>query len=146
MTEQRTSARPWYDLAVHEAAVRGWSLSELARRAKVGRPTIYGWRDGTEGKLQPGPVNAVADVLQVPRERALRLAGIITAAVPQENPKDDPIADVVGEDGAEDFRQRVRARRGRDAERIIAQVEAALGREPPQGGGAQRGPSARPAQ
>lgn len=77
MSEQRSPARPWFDLVTEQSAIRGWGIAELARRAKVGRPTIYGWRDGAEGKIQAGPVNAVADVLGIPRERALRLAGVI---------------------------------------------------------------------
>lgn len=70
-------ARPWYDLVKEQAAIQGWSMHELARRSTVGRPTIYRWRDGTEVP-QARPVGLVADVLGIPRERAVRLAGIIT--------------------------------------------------------------------
>lgn len=78
-------ARRWYDLVVEQGAIRGWGIAEMARRAKVGRPTIYGWRDNAN-KPQAGPVNAVADVLAIPRERALRLAGVITAEPPSADP------------------------------------------------------------
>lgn len=54
-------------------------MHELARRSGVGRPTIYRWRDGTEVP-QSRPVGLVADALGIPRERAVRLAGIITDA------------------------------------------------------------------
>lgn len=76
-------ARRWYDLVAEQIAMRGWGIAELARRAKIGRPTIYGWRDGSDGKIQAAPVNQVADVLGIPRERALRLAGIIPDAAPK---------------------------------------------------------------
>lgn len=81
MSDERPPARPWFDLVTEKSAVKGWGIAELARRAKVGRPTIYGWRDN-ENKPQAGPVNAVADALGVPRERALRLAGVIGSAAP----------------------------------------------------------------
>jgi len=80
MSEQRSPARPWFDVVTEQSAIRGLGIAELARRAHVGRATIYGWRDGADGKIQAGPVNAVADVLGIPRERALRLAGIIGTA------------------------------------------------------------------
>jgi transcriptional regulator with XRE-family HTH domain len=74
----QSPARPWFDHVTELAAIKGWGIAELARRAHVGRPTIYGWRDGT-GTPQPGPVGDVADVLGVPRRHALVLAGIIAA-------------------------------------------------------------------
>jgi len=86
MTDVRSPARPWFDLVTQEIAVRGWGIAELARRAKVGRPTIYGWRDSA-GKPQSGPVNAVADVLNIDRKRANELAGIIPRAEPEPDPK-----------------------------------------------------------
>jgi transcriptional regulator with XRE-family HTH domain len=76
MPEQRSPARPWYDLVREKIAVRGWSVNELAKRAGIGRPTIYGWRDKPNAPW-PDPVNKVADLLGVPRPAALRLAGII---------------------------------------------------------------------
>jgi transcriptional regulator with XRE-family HTH domain len=77
--ERPPPARPWFDLVTERIAVRGWSIAELARKAHVSRPTIYGWRDNP-ARPQAKPVNAVADALGIPRERALRLAGIIAAA------------------------------------------------------------------
>lgn len=77
--ERPPPARPWYDRVMREAAVRGWGVAELARRAKVGRPTLYGWRDNP-GKPQSAKVNAVADALGIPRTEALQLAGVIAAA------------------------------------------------------------------
>lgn len=74
---------------MREAAVKGWGVAELARQAKVGRPTIYGWRDGP-GKPQAAKVNAVADALGIPRDEALRLAGIITAPPGSQEKEEEP--------------------------------------------------------
>lgn len=98
MDDVRSPARPWFDLVTQEIAVRGWGIAELARRAKVGRPTIYGWRD-SPGKPQSGPVNAVADVLGIDRKRANELAGIIPRAGPEPEPELPPslLADIYRE-------------------------------------------------
>ena len=61
---------------VETTAVKGWSIAELGTRSGVARSTVYGWRDNP-GRPQAKSVNAVADVLGIPRDRALRLAGII---------------------------------------------------------------------
>lgn len=122
MTEQRPPARPWYDLVVERAAVRGWSISELARRAKVGRPTIYGWRDVPDGRIQAGPVNAVADALDIPRERALRLAGIISERASPEPPPAIPprlLAAIMDDDELTGEQRRA----------VIAAIEAQLAKE-----------------
>ena|ERR1700733_14913195 len=81
-------ARPWYDLVVETAAVKGWSIADLSSRSGVARTTIYGWR-ANRGKPQAKSVNAVADALGIPRERALRLAGVI-ADGPGSRPPPDP--------------------------------------------------------
>ena len=86
--ERPPPARPWFDLVTERIAVRGWSVVELTRHARVSRPTVYGWRDNP-GKPQAAPVNAVADALGIPRERALRLAGII-ASEPGPEPLVEP--------------------------------------------------------
>jgi hypothetical protein len=91
MSDERPPARPWFDLVMERIAVRGWGIAELSRHAKVGRPTIYGWRDSANGKLQADPVNRVADALGIPRERALRLAGIITTRTPEPPPIPDSL-------------------------------------------------------
>ena len=76
MSADRTPAREWYDLVVATAAVKGWSIADVFSRSGVARSTVYGWRDN-RGKPQAKSVNAVADALGIPRERALRAAGII---------------------------------------------------------------------
>lgn len=87
MSDERSPARPWYDLVMEKIAIKGWGVAELARRAKVGRPTIYGWRDNP-GKPQSGPVNAVADVLGIDRRRANELAGVLVPARESSIPPD----------------------------------------------------------
>lgn len=88
MNERPPPARPWFDRVEERAALKGWSLSELARRAKISRPTLYGWRDNPK-KPQARSVNAVADALGIPRGEALQLAGVIGAAPEPEKEDDD---------------------------------------------------------
>jgi len=106
--ERPPPARPWFDLVTKNIAVRGWSVVELTRRATVSRPTIYGWRDNP-GKPQAAPVNAVADVLGIPREQALRLAGVIAS---EPEPLVDPEVAAI-----------LRRRYPDEAEEIIAELE-----------------------
>lgn len=54
--------------------MRGWSITELAERAQVSRPTIYGWRDNLT-RPRAEQVGAVADALGIARSRAVTLAG-----------------------------------------------------------------------
>lgn len=119
MTEQRPPARPWYDLVTERAAIKGWSVSELARQAGVGRPTIYGWRDNP-GKPQAKPVNAVADALGIARERALRLAGIITTEGEPEEPE-MPTEEELGR-----LREHIREVLGDKAAAVEAAINATL--------------------
>jgi transcriptional regulator with XRE-family HTH domain len=128
MSDERPPARPWYDLVMEQGSIRGWGVAELARRAGVGRPTIYGWRDNAN-KPQPAPVNAVADALGIPRERALRLAGVIAAAEPESVIPKSLLREIMNTDGlAPDERQAV-----------IDAVAETLARE--RGGGAASGPA-----
>jgi len=131
--ERPPPARPWFDLVTERIAVRGWSVAELARRAHVSRPTIYGWRENP-GKPQAAPVNAVADLLGIPRERALRLAGVIADA-PQEpgeasQSAPTPLEELFGADGAEDVRHKIRIHKGADADWYISAIESALSAPP----------------
>lgn len=54
---------------------RGWTKTELHRRAKVSRMTIDGLIAGR--KPLPETVNKIADALDIPRDEAHRLAGLI---------------------------------------------------------------------
>ena len=125
MSDQRSPARPWFDFVMERIAIRGWSLHELSRRSGVGRPTIYRWRDGAEVP-QSRPVGLVADALGVPRERAVRLAGIIAA--PSGTPAPVPpassipptlLADIMAEAGLSESERQA----------VIAAVEETLARE-----------------
>lgn len=86
MSADHAPARELFDLAVQTTAVKGMSIADLASKSGVARSTIYGWRDNS-GKPQAKSVNAVADVLGIPRERALRAAGIIAGAEPEPEPE-----------------------------------------------------------
>lgn len=60
-----------------ERAEQGWTWTRLQERSGVARSTIYSWAKIITPP-QPGTVNAVADVLGIPRAEALTLAGILT--------------------------------------------------------------------
>lgn len=134
-------ARPWYDLVVETAAVKGWSIADLGSRSGVARTTIYGWR-ANRGKPQSKSVNAVADVLGIPRERALRLAGVI-AAEPQPPPSADPALPTPEE--MERLREHIREVLGPGAAAVEDAIDRALdGRPRARGrGGAEGGRSER---
>lgn len=63
-----------------EQAERGWSDSELYRRSGVSRNTIKGLK--TRTRTEADTVNKLADALEIPRDEAYRLAGLL--------PSDDP--------------------------------------------------------
>jgi transcriptional regulator with XRE-family HTH domain len=109
MSDQRPPARPWYDLIIETIALKGWTKAQLADRAGISRPTIDNWRTNPRAP-QARSVNAVADVLGISRDRALRLAGIIS------EPQPEPL---VHPELAESLRKHVPD----DAERIIAELE-----------------------
>jgi transcriptional regulator with XRE-family HTH domain len=82
MSDQRPPARPWYDLVTETIALKGWTKAQLADRAGISRPTVDNWRTNPRAP-QARSVNAVADVLGISRDRALRLAGVIAEAQPE---------------------------------------------------------------
>lgn len=140
MSADRAPARDWYNLAAETAAVKGWSMADLSNRSGVARSTIYGWRDNS-GKPQAKSVNAVADALGIPRERALRLAGIIAAPAPQaESP---PERELPRPDELERLRQHVRDVLGDKAERTLDAIDRAMGERPRRNGAGASGLSER---
>jgi transcriptional regulator with XRE-family HTH domain len=113
---------------MEQAAIRGWSMHELSRRSTVGRPTIYRWRDGTEVP-QARPVVMVADVLGIPRERAVRLAGIIAGVEAADRSPPPTLLDgAVGSEDAELFRKALREVYPGQADEILARTEEKLKR------------------
>jgi len=84
---ERAPARAWYDLVIETIALKGWTKTQLSERSSVSRTAIDKWRTNPRTP-QAASVNAVADALGIPRERALRLAGIIGAGPPQQVPDD----------------------------------------------------------
>jgi len=55
---------------------------ELRKKTGVARSTITNWQH-VEQPPQPRTVNKVADFLGIPREEALRLAGVFSDAPPE---------------------------------------------------------------
>lgn len=125
MINERPPARPWFDLVMEQIAIKGWSITELARRSGVGRPTIYRWRDGTETP-QSRPVGLVADALGIARPHAVRLAGIITDGEHDRSPPATLLDGAVGAEDAELVRKALRQVYPDEAEEIIAGMEEKL--------------------
>lgn len=109
MSDQRPPARPWYDLVTETIALKGWTKAQLADRAGISRPTVDNWRTNPRAP-QARSVNAVADVLGISRERALRLAGVIP------DPDPEPLVDP-------ELAAALRKHVPEDAERVIAELE-----------------------
>ncbi|MGC4769240.1 helix-turn-helix domain-containing protein [Micromonospora sp. DT44] len=60
-----------------EQATRGWTDSELFRRSGVTRNTINGLK--TRERVTASTVNDLADALEIPRDEAHKLAGLVPA-------------------------------------------------------------------
>lgn len=58
-----------------EQATRGWTGSELFRQSGVTRNTINGLK--TRKRVEATTVNAIADALEIPRDEAHVLAGLV---------------------------------------------------------------------
>ena len=97
-------------------------MHELARQSGVGRPTIYRWRDGTETP-QARPVGLVADVLGIPRERAVRLAGIITDPEAADRSPPGLLDERIGGEDADLVRAAIRELEPERADEILAGIE-----------------------
>jgi transcriptional regulator with XRE-family HTH domain len=69
-------------------AERGWSDSELYRRSGVSRNTIKGLKNRT--RTEADTVNNLADALDIPRDEAYRLAGLLPSDEPA--PQIDTVA------------------------------------------------------
>ncbi|MBM0274102.1 helix-turn-helix domain-containing protein [Micromonospora tarensis] len=74
-----------------EQATRGWSDSELFRQSGVTRNTINGLK--TRKRVEAATVNAIADALDIPRDKAHVLAGLV--------PSDDEQPDTEAADARE---------------------------------------------
>lgn len=68
-----------YRRVLQEVALKGWTKVELREQTGVARSTVEAWASQPRPP-QPRTVNAVADALGIPREEALRLAGVLTDA------------------------------------------------------------------
>lgn len=72
----------------------GWTNREIARKAGISSPTVDRMFNG-EGRPKVGNLDAVADVLGIPRKQARKLAGLPTGADgPYEGPDESRLLDV----------------------------------------------------
>jgi transcriptional regulator with XRE-family HTH domain len=74
--QARGIAFPLYQRVATERAQQGWTWTRLTAQAGVARSTINSWAH-IQAPPQPEKVNAVADLLGIPRMEALRLAGVL---------------------------------------------------------------------
>lgn len=126
MSTAPAPARAWYDTVIESIAIRGWSVAQLAQRSGVARTTIYGWRDNPR-KPQSKSVNAVADALGIPREQALRLAGVIAGVETADRSPPATLLDgAVGGEDADLVRKALREVYPDQAEGILAGIEEKL--------------------
>lgn len=145
MARNGAPAKPWYDTVIATIAVRGWTKAELSDRSGVARTTIDNWERNPR-KPQAKSVNAVADAVGIPREQALRLAGIIAeAAEAERSPPREPTAidRAFGEDAGR-FRAAMASAFGDGAARKLRLVEEALSQQLPEDDDAPREPGAQP--
>lgn len=80
MTQERGSGYDFWLRVLQECATRGWSRSELARRAGVNRSTIARLGSSTDRPYAP-TVRALARALDIDPVEAAVLAGLIPADV-----------------------------------------------------------------
>lgn len=97
--QARGVAFPLYQRVATERARQGWTWTRLTARAGVARSTINSWAHITTPP-QPEKVNAVADLLGIPRLEALELAGILESQGVKEPAKPAGDAEVVALEGA----------------------------------------------
>lgn len=127
MTRIGAPAKPWYDLVVETLALKGMTKAELSDRSEVAKSTIDKWATNPR-KPQAAKVNAVADVLGIPRARAVRLAGIITDTEAADRSPPDALDERFGREDAATLRRVIRETAPEQAEAIIAAAERRLRR------------------
>lgn len=74
-------ARPLWEHVEGIRVRNGWTKIQLSNLTGVNRQTFANWKTQPQPPL-PSTVAEVADALEIPRETALKLAGIIPAEVP----------------------------------------------------------------
>lgn len=97
-----------------ELNFRGWSQSELARRANITPSTISRILTG-DRKIGNDVATSIADALRVPKEEVLRAAGLLTKS----NPRDERIERIL---------MRIEELDSQDQEVIDALIETLLER------------------
>lgn len=108
---------------------RGWTISDLRRKAGVSRQTIYNLEAGRTP--MPATINRLADTLGIPRNEAYRLAGrdlpapvTPTAGRTGDNGTDNAEGSVDFDAMIRDAIARLPERRRRALERILAEERA----------------------
>lgn len=79
VSDEQGPAYPLYQRVLREKSLRGWTWTRLQQETGIGRSTFNSWRTQPQPP-QPRTVNEIADLLNIPRETALRLAGILTGS------------------------------------------------------------------
>lgn len=72
-------ARPFWERVVARMVELDMTQREVVERSGVAATTINGWRTGSR-KPSARPIHLVADVLDIPRSEADRLAGLVPPA------------------------------------------------------------------
>lgn len=115
-------ARAFWERVESERNSRGWTTVELQERSGVDRSTVSRLKTSKRSPL-PETVNKLADVLDIPRDEALRLAGLVAApsvhdAVTAPQPAVVSIGIVEGDADTEDLLSRLAPHRRRFLEQI----------------------------
>jgi transcriptional regulator with XRE-family HTH domain len=71
------SSKHFSDWLEKEIDMRGWSMSELARRCDVSRPAISRVVSGERG-AGPELCRAIAHAFEMPEEKVFRIAGLLS--------------------------------------------------------------------
>jgi transcriptional regulator with XRE-family HTH domain len=112
---------------VETLALKGMTKAELTDRSGVAKSTIDKWAVNPR-KPQAAKVNAVADALGIPRERALRLAGVIADGEVADRSPPALLDERLGTEDAELVRKAIRDVYPDEADGIIAGMEERLRR------------------
>jgi|ERR1017187_2171534 transcriptional regulator with XRE-family HTH domain len=108
MNAREAPAAPLYELVERTRQEKGWTKSQLARKAGVRRMTIERWRTAPRTPL-PATVNAVADALGIDRQLARERAGLWPPMAVEASPDPSPSAEPLTAARAEEVARRLAA-------------------------------------
>ncbi|WP_433252954.1 helix-turn-helix domain-containing protein [Streptosporangium sp. CA-135522] len=84
-------ARALWERVINEMNIRGWTKIELAAQTGLGRNTVDLMKTNRRPPLAR-TVNKLADVLDIPRKEAYRLAGLDPSEAPEREASEEEIA------------------------------------------------------